>query len=79
MTSAPPDPRPSITIAVSDLPTMALKLIVSDNMPTIDYALNMLAQATRVLEAERRKQEVLDMVREQQKNERVAQLIVRPQ
>ena len=79
MSNEPRDPRPSITLNITDLPTMKMQLVISDNMPTIDYALNMLAQATRVLEAERRKQEVLDMVREQQQNERVAQLIVRPQ
>ena len=75
----PTDPRPTLTIAVKDLPTMSLSLILSDNMPSIDYALNMLAQATRMLEAERRKQEAREWAQEMQEQQRAVQLITRPQ
>jgi hypothetical protein len=74
----PDDVRPYIHIHVRDLPTMTMQVECAPTMPSVDYALNMLATATRMLEAERRKQEALDLMREQQENARVAQLITRP-
>lgn len=55
-----PDPgdQPSISIILDNPATS--HLVVQMKVPNIDTALNMLHQTIRVLEAERRKQELLD-------------------
>jgi hypothetical protein len=68
-----------LVITVTDPLTFSLAVEVKGEVPGIDYVLNMLAQATRVFEAERRKQEAADYAREQMEAELSRNLIMRPQ
>lgn len=60
-----PSKQPNIYIEIDDLSSFHMKL-EAKSMPNIDFALNMIEQAKRVLECERRKQEALDFQAEQQ-------------
>lgn len=58
-----PNKLPTITITITDPMTFDLRL-EGHNLPSVDYALNMLHQAVRVWEAERLKAVQLDIRRE---------------
>lgn len=68
-----------LVITVTDPVTFSIHIEAKGPVPGIDYVLNMLAQATRVFEAERRKQEAADWEREMTKQAMAKSLIVRPQ
>jgi hypothetical protein len=54
--------NPQVVITVVDLATMALNVTVT--APTLDYALNMLEQAKRNLQAEYNKAKHMEMMAE---------------
>ena len=60
---------PAITILVKD--TINFELAINCQVPNIDYALNMLLQAIRIFEAERRKQEARDLAAELANNRKI--------
>lgn len=71
--------KPVIQIQLTDPETFHLAIAI--NTPTVDMALNMLQQTIRVVEAERRKQEALDLhaqLQNEAMNNAVAAQIRRP-
>lgn len=68
---------PTITLTITDPIAFDLRL-EGHNLPSVDYALNMLHQAVRVWEAERLKAVQLDMIREAEKQRLGGPRIVRP-
>ena len=78
MTDNHEDKRPQVHIVVKDLPAMRLHVDISA-VPNLDFAIDIVAHALRMLEAERRKQEQLEFLAEMHQREQEARLILKPQ